>query len=63
MARITHHSGWKTDSGFRLIRIFSIEHNAQRLRKHCQRLRRSADPRQSMRFRVRMRRRRAGAAT
>nr|WP_316641755.1 hypothetical protein [uncultured Roseateles sp.] len=27
-------SKWKTDSGFRLIRVFSIDHNAQRFRLH-----------------------------
>lgn len=38
MPRITHHSGRKTESGFRLIRAFTIDHNAQRLRKHMARL-------------------------
>ncbi len=61
MARITHHSGLKTESGFRLIRIFSIEHNAQRFRKHWQRRRRLIDTLESKHFRMRMRRR-AGAA-
>jgi hypothetical protein len=30
----------RTDSGFRLIRVFSAEHNAYRLRKHVERLHR-----------------------
>lgn len=29
---------WTTESGFRLIRVFSIEHNTMRFRKHCERL-------------------------
>lgn len=40
-----------TDSGFRLIRTFSIDHNAQRFRKHCERLRRQPS---ELRWRKRM---------
>lgn len=32
-----------TDFGFRLVRVFSIEHNANRLRVHTRKLKREAD--------------------
>ena len=31
-----------TESGFRLIRVFSIDHNARRFRKHVERLQRDS---------------------
>lgn len=37
-----HCSALTTTSGFRLYRAFSIDHNAMRLRKHCERLRRKS---------------------
>lgn len=40
MPKPTHTTQLTTDSGFRLIRTFTADHNAQRLRAHCERLRR-----------------------
>lgn len=50
-----------TDSGFRLIRAFSIEHNAMRFRKHVERLGRAPTARRRN-ARVRMKARRARRA-
>lgn len=40
MPKPTRTAQLTTDSGFRLIRAFTADHNAQRLQKHGQRLRR-----------------------
>lgn len=52
-----HESKWATASGFRLIRVFSVEHNAVRMQAHVKRLkRRDALQPGAIRFRLRLHR-------
>lgn len=63
------HGQWKKDTtrilkqqtkgGFRLVRVFSIEHNVSRLKVYCKRLQREIDCKPGAgRFRLFLRRRR-----
>lgn len=51
-----HQPKWATPSGFRLIRVFSVEHNAVRMQAHVKKLkRRHALQPGAVRFRLRLR--------
>ncbi|GAB4565649.1 MAG: hypothetical protein Tsb007_37120 [Rhizobacter sp.] len=43
MPRITHHKSLTTESGFRLIRTLTLDHNTLRFLKHCERIKRRPD--------------------
>lgn len=52
-----HEPKWATASGFRLIRVFTVEHNAVRMQAHVKKLkRRHALQPGAVRFRLRLRR-------
>ena len=56
-------SPWKTSSGFRLIRVFTHEHNASRFRHHVDALERQFDrDRANKKFKLFIRRRRRAEA-
>ena len=63
MSKPTRTAQLTTDSGFRLIRTFTAEHNAQRLQKHGQRLRRMpSHMRWAKKWKTRLDRRRLASA-
>jgi hypothetical protein len=56
-AKQPRQSPWKTEDGFRLIRAFSIEHNARRFSRHVDRLDKEDRRTQSgRRFTIKLRR-------
>lgn len=56
-------SPWKTSSGFRLIRVFTIEHNASRFRHHVAAIERKFDrDRANKKFKLFIRRRKRAEA-
>lgn len=58
MPKKTRQPRWQTACGLRLIRAFTMDHNAERLRRHLEReFRRDRRSRDGRRFAMKMRRR------